>query len=100
MKLLVMQLSLPSRHSIPLWSKYSPQHPVLKHSQFKPLHEQLLSHNLTCRYTLEYSEPNRYVWHTPFEAAHSKCDGGGGEGGAHSIDNAAASRTVKGDPAV
>jgi hypothetical protein len=28
MKLLVMQLSPPSRHSIPLWSKYSPQHPV------------------------------------------------------------------------
>jgi hypothetical protein len=29
-----MQLSPPSRHSIPLWSKYSPQHPVLKHPQF------------------------------------------------------------------
>jgi hypothetical protein len=29
-----MQLSPPSRHSIPLWSKYSPQHPVLKHRQF------------------------------------------------------------------
>jgi hypothetical protein len=26
--------SPPSRHSIPLWSKYSPQHPVLKHPQF------------------------------------------------------------------
>jgi hypothetical protein len=34
MKLLVIQLSLPSRHSIPLWSKYSPQHHVLKHTQF------------------------------------------------------------------
>jgi hypothetical protein len=34
MKLLVTQLSSPSRHSIPLWSKYSPQHPVLKHPQF------------------------------------------------------------------
>jgi hypothetical protein len=34
MKLLVMQLSPPSRHSIPLWSKYPPQHPVLKHPQF------------------------------------------------------------------
>jgi hypothetical protein len=34
MKLLVMQLSPPSRHSISLWSKYSPQHPVLKHLQF------------------------------------------------------------------
>jgi hypothetical protein len=34
MKLLVMQLSPPSRHSIPLWSKYSPQHPVLKYPQF------------------------------------------------------------------
>jgi hypothetical protein len=33
MKLLVMQLSPLSRHSIPLWSKYSPQHPVLKHTQ-------------------------------------------------------------------
>jgi hypothetical protein len=29
-----MQLSPPFRHSIPLWSKYSPQHPVLKHPQF------------------------------------------------------------------
>jgi hypothetical protein len=29
-----MQLSPPSSHSIPLWSKYSPQHPVLKHPQF------------------------------------------------------------------
>jgi hypothetical protein len=34
MKLLIMQFSLPSHHSIPLWSKYSPQHPVLKHPQF------------------------------------------------------------------
>jgi hypothetical protein len=30
MKILIMQLSPPSRHSIPLWSKYSPQHPVFK----------------------------------------------------------------------
>jgi hypothetical protein len=30
MKLLVMQLSPPSRHSIPLWSIYSPQHPKTK----------------------------------------------------------------------
>jgi hypothetical protein len=29
MKLLVMQFSPPSHHSISLWSKYSPQHPVL-----------------------------------------------------------------------
>jgi hypothetical protein len=34
MKLLFMQFSPPSRHSIPLSSKYSPQHPVLKHPQF------------------------------------------------------------------
>jgi hypothetical protein len=34
MKLLVMQLSPPSRHSILLWSKYSPQHPVLKQGGF------------------------------------------------------------------
>jgi hypothetical protein len=33
MKLLIMQFSLPSRHFIPLRSKYPPQHPVLKHSQ-------------------------------------------------------------------
>jgi hypothetical protein len=26
MNLLVIQLSPPSRHSIPLWPKYSPQH--------------------------------------------------------------------------
>jgi hypothetical protein len=32
MQLLVMQLSPHSRHSISLWSKYSPQQPVLKHS--------------------------------------------------------------------
>jgi hypothetical protein len=31
MKPLVMQFSPPSRHSIPLLSKYSPQHLVLKH---------------------------------------------------------------------
>jgi hypothetical protein len=30
----VMQFSPPSSHSIPLWPKYSPQHPVLKHPQF------------------------------------------------------------------
>jgi hypothetical protein len=34
MKLLVMQLSPPSCHSTPLWPKYSPQYPVLKHPQF------------------------------------------------------------------
>jgi hypothetical protein len=34
MKLLVMQFSPPSRLSIPLRSKYFPQHPVLKHPQF------------------------------------------------------------------
>jgi hypothetical protein len=32
-KFLVMQFSLFSRHLIPLWSKYLPQHPVLKHPQ-------------------------------------------------------------------
>jgi hypothetical protein len=30
-----MQFFPPSHHSIPLRSKYSPQHPVLKHPQFK-----------------------------------------------------------------
>jgi hypothetical protein len=29
MKLLITQLSPTSRHFIPVWSKYSPQHPVL-----------------------------------------------------------------------
>jgi hypothetical protein len=33
MKLLIMQLPQISRHIIPLWSKYSPQHPLLKHPQ-------------------------------------------------------------------
>jgi hypothetical protein len=33
MQLLVMQLPPTSRHSIPLLTKYSPQHPVLKHPQ-------------------------------------------------------------------
>jgi hypothetical protein len=33
MKLLVMQFPQISRHIIPLWSKHSPQHPVLKHPQ-------------------------------------------------------------------
>jgi hypothetical protein len=33
MKLLVMQLSSTPCHLIPLRSKYSPQHPVLKHPQ-------------------------------------------------------------------
>jgi hypothetical protein len=36
MKLLVIQLSPPSRNSIPFWPKYSPQHPVLKYTQFVP----------------------------------------------------------------
>jgi hypothetical protein len=31
MKLLIMQSSPASRHFLPLRSKYSPQHPVLKH---------------------------------------------------------------------
>jgi hypothetical protein len=29
-----MQFSPPSLYSIPLWSKYSPQHPIFKHPQF------------------------------------------------------------------
>jgi hypothetical protein len=33
MQLLIMQLSPASRHVISLRSKYSPQHPVLKHPQ-------------------------------------------------------------------
>jgi hypothetical protein len=33
MKLLIMQFSPTSYHFIPLWSKYSPQHPALKHPQ-------------------------------------------------------------------
>jgi hypothetical protein len=33
MKLLIMQFPPNSRHIIPLRSKYSPQHPVLKHPQ-------------------------------------------------------------------
>jgi hypothetical protein len=33
MKLLIMQISPTARHFIPLRSKYSPQHPVLKHPQ-------------------------------------------------------------------
>jgi hypothetical protein len=28
-----VQFSPPSHNFIPLWSKYSPQHPVLKHPQ-------------------------------------------------------------------
>jgi hypothetical protein len=32
-----MQFSPASRHFIPLWSKYSPRHPVLKHPQFMVL---------------------------------------------------------------
>jgi hypothetical protein len=28
-----MQFPPPSHHSLPLWPKYSPQHPVLKHPQ-------------------------------------------------------------------
>jgi len=34
MKLLITQSSPISRHFLPLRSKYSPQHPVLKHTQF------------------------------------------------------------------
>jgi hypothetical protein len=35
MKLLIMQFSLASCHFISFWSKYSPQHPILKHPQIK-----------------------------------------------------------------
>jgi hypothetical protein len=42
-----MQFTPPSRHFIPLWSKYSPQHPVLKHPQFM-----FLTEMKTCRRTL------------------------------------------------
>jgi hypothetical protein len=34
MQLIVTQFFTLSCHSIPLWSKHSPQHPVLKHPQF------------------------------------------------------------------
>jgi hypothetical protein len=38
MKLLIMQFSATSCLFIPLWSKYSPQHPVLKQPQsMRPL---------------------------------------------------------------
>jgi hypothetical protein len=33
MKLIIMQFSPTSCLIIPLWSKYSPQHPVVKHPQ-------------------------------------------------------------------
>jgi hypothetical protein len=33
MNLLIMKFFLASRHFIPLWFKYSPKHPVLKHLQ-------------------------------------------------------------------
>jgi hypothetical protein len=33
MKLLIIQFSLTSCHFIIVWSKYSPQHPVLKHAE-------------------------------------------------------------------
>jgi hypothetical protein len=33
MQLLIMQFSLTSRYFIPIRSKYSPKHPVLKHPQ-------------------------------------------------------------------
>jgi hypothetical protein len=33
MKFLIMQFSPTSCHFIPLWSKYSPQHPIFKHPQ-------------------------------------------------------------------
>jgi hypothetical protein len=35
MKLLIMQSSLISCHFIPLGSEYPPQHPVLKHPQWR-----------------------------------------------------------------
>jgi hypothetical protein len=38
MKLIIMQFSPISRHFISLRTKYSPQYPVLKHSQSMFLH--------------------------------------------------------------
>jgi hypothetical protein len=57
---LVMQLSPPHCHFIPLQSKYSPQHPVLKHPQsmFLPLcQRQSFTHiqNRRQNYSLVYS---------------------------------------------
>jgi hypothetical protein len=48
-KLLVMQFSSTSCHFISLWSKYSPQHPVIKHlSVFSSLNvEKQISHHFT-----------------------------------------------------
>jgi hypothetical protein len=37
MQLLIMQFSPTSCHFIPLWSKYSPKHPVFKYPQNRVL---------------------------------------------------------------
>jgi hypothetical protein len=42
MKLLIMQSSLASCHFLPLVTKYSPQHPVLKHPQYNYICTQTL----------------------------------------------------------
>jgi hypothetical protein len=42
MKLLIMQFSPTSCHFIPLWYKYSPQHPVLKHPIFGPKRDEIV----------------------------------------------------------
>jgi hypothetical protein len=78
MKLLVMQFSPTSCHFIPLWSKYSPHHPVLKHPQstflpqcrrpnFKPILN-LLSFRYSLFLFLKYLLVSRLTWYrlSPF----------------------------------
>jgi hypothetical protein len=66
MKLLVMQLSPPSRHSIPLQSNYSPQYPVLKYPQLcsSLIARDQVPHTyrtVTCNGVLEYNIMLQFV---------------------------------------
>jgi hypothetical protein len=77
MKLLVIQFSPPSRHSIPLWSKYSPQYPVHQPIDWHPKSPNLLyvapAAN-TCRLTIQdlLNIVSRTLDYTIFTSCHYK----------------------------
>jgi hypothetical protein len=64
-KLLIIQFSLPFHYFIPLWSKYSPQHPVLKHPQsafFSWCHETNFKPIQNHRQNYSFLYSNSYVF--------------------------------------
>jgi hypothetical protein len=65
-----MQFSPPSCHFIPLWSKYTSQHPILKQSKFfpwcqRPNFAPIQSHKQNYTDILHFNIIIAYVWGSP-----------------------------------